>query len=159
MGLQKGPGGEYVFIPPPKNKIYTISEIFIGTLIGGPLAAGYMIGENFKGLELYNQVDWPKQVGAITALVVFGGSVVFSEVVVAVFPVWLVVFLYTIGFTFLAKKIQGQQIRQLILKRRPSYSFWQVLVVGISSLAISLGLIILLKMMAYYFVPFEMGPG
>lgn len=159
VSLQKGPGGEYVFTPAPKGRVYTMSGIFIGTLIGGPLAAGYMIEENFKALELYDQANWPKQAGAIAMLVIFGGSVMFPEGVTVWFPAWLVVSLYTIGSTFLAKKIQGHQIRQLVLKRRQRYSFWQVLVVGVGSLAISLGLIVMLKMMAYYFAPFKMGPG
>ncbi len=32
----------------PKRKIFAQMTIYIGSFIGGPLAAGYMFAENFK---------------------------------------------------------------------------------------------------------------
>jgi hypothetical protein len=39
---------EDIFPDIPKNKLYTDESIRIGTLLGGPLIAGYLIAENIN---------------------------------------------------------------------------------------------------------------
>lgn len=47
---------ENVLQPIPTFKLYKDKAIYLGTFIGGPLVAGYLIAENFKQLGQLGKV-------------------------------------------------------------------------------------------------------
>lgn len=54
-------------------KIYSSKAISGATFLGGPLAAGYLISENFKGLNRHDEGRKSLIIGIITTIILFGG--------------------------------------------------------------------------------------
>ena len=151
--LEKGSDGELVFVPGPKEKVFSVPEIAIGTLIGGPLAGCYMMSENYRAMERLFLVGRTKMIGIIATLLIFGAMVIDPTI-----PRWAVVIGYTLAVPYLAKYIQGDRLRELIARRRGSQPLSEVLRIGFSSLAICIGYAVLLKIFLMIMSPIEVTP-
>ena len=57
----------------PSQKIYKDKEIYVGTFLGGPLVAGYLMANNFKVFGESNKGKRTWMYTIITTIVIFGG--------------------------------------------------------------------------------------
>lgn len=129
------------------EKIYKDREVWVGTLIGGPLVAGYMIARNFK---VFGEPDKARNTWIITALFTVG---VFYMALFAPYldrvPNTLFGLVYA-GITIvLVRLYQGEKIIEHIRAGRQIHSWWQTLGVALLGIVITL---ILYAGAAYWFV-------
>ena len=111
---------EPILSPTTAKRIYSIKGILIGSLLAGPLVAGYMMSSNSSALELKNKTRiWVISVTSficITAL-----AMILPESVPAV------AFIFTnaaLGY-YLALYLQGKEIENHISNGGPKYSGWR----------------------------------
>jgi hypothetical protein len=64
---------------PPSAKIYRERSIWVGAYVGGPLAAGYMLAENFRVFNEPAKARMSWVFAVITTIVVFGGLLLLPD--------------------------------------------------------------------------------
>lgn len=118
------------------NKIYKDRAIWVGTFLGGPLAAGYFIAENFKA---FNDSDKAKKTWIYTiiaTIVVFGGVFLIPDNVKI--PNQIIPIIYTAIAYYLVQHFQGQNISTHINEGGQIHSWWRTITVGIIGLVITI---------------------
>lgn len=123
-------------IQTPTEKIYKDIAIWVGTFLGGPLAAGYLIAENFKA---FNDTDKAKKTwiyAIIATIVVFGGVFLIPDNVKI--PNQIIPLIYTAIAYYLVQHFQGQNISTHINSGGQLHSWWRTIAVGVIGLAITI---------------------
>lgn len=127
---------EILDIQRPTNKIYKDRAIWVGTFLGGPLAAGYLIAENFKA---FNDKDKAKKTwiyAIIATVVVFGGVFLIPENVKI--PNQIIPLIYTAIIYYLVQHFQGQNISAHLNSGGQLFGWWRTITVGLIGLAITI---------------------
>ncbi|WP_426474162.1 hypothetical protein [Chryseobacterium balustinum] len=122
-------------IQTPTEKIYRDRAIWVGTFLSGPLAAGYLIAENFKA---FNDTDKAKKTwiyAIISTIVVFGGVFLIPDNVKILNHI--IPLIYTAIAYYLVQHFQGHNISTHISSGGQLYSWWRTIAVGIIGLAIT----------------------
>ena len=120
----------------PTNKIYKDKAIWVGTFLGGPLAAGYLIAENFKA---FNDTDKAKKTwiyAIIATIIIIGGVFMIPDNVKI--PNQIIPLIYTAIAYYLVQHFQGQNISTHISSGGQLFSWWRTIAVGIIGLAITM---------------------
>jgi hypothetical protein len=120
----------------PTRKIYKDRAIWVGTFLGGPLAAGYLIAENFKA---FNDTDKAKKTwiyAIIATVVVFGGVFLIPENVKI--PNQIIPLIYTAIAYYLVQHYQGQNISAHLNSGGQLFGWWRTIAVGLIGLAITI---------------------
>lgn len=123
---------------------YDDKAIRLGSFIGGPLTAGYLIAKNFTTLNERKKVIRTWLWTVVGAIVAFGIEFLIGEVEM---PIFLIPFLYAIIASFLFRRYQEYDVAQYLDNGGKKYSLWRVLgisVVGLVITVISILCIILL---------------
>lgn len=118
----------------PTEKIYKDRAIWVGTFLGGPLAAGYMIAENFK---TFNDIDKAKKTWIYTiiaTIVIFGGIFLIPDNVKI--PNHVIPLIYTAIAYYLVQHYQGNNISTHLSLGGPLHSWWRTIAVGIIGLVV-----------------------
>jgi hypothetical protein len=76
-------------------KLYSSKAISGATFLGGPLVAGYLIGENFKALDKPNEGRNSLIIGIISTIILFGGIFMVPENMIDKIPTQLIPIVYT----------------------------------------------------------------
>lgn len=128
-----------LFDPSFTHKLYNERSVLIGTFIGGPLVAGYLIAQNFKAL------DQPENAKKTWGFVVLAFAFVFVSAFIPVLDN-LPAFVYSAIFCILAhsasRKFQGKQIAAHQANGGQLYSTSRAVGIGLISFVIMLVLII-----------------
>jgi hypothetical protein len=122
-------------IQTPTEKIFKDRAIWIGSFLGGPLVAGYLIAENFK---VFNETDKAKKTWIytiISTIVVFGGVFLIPENIKI--PNQIIPLIYTGIAYYLVQHFQGQNISTHINSGGELHSWWRTIAVGIIGLIIT----------------------
>jgi hypothetical protein len=114
----------------PARKIYSINAIWIGTFLGGPLSAGYLIAENFKALGQMNKVGPTWMIAIAFTAIIFG--TIFWIPAIEEIPQQIIPLTYTAIAYALAARFQGERIKRFTLESGKVFSMWRA--VGISLL-------------------------
>lgn len=120
----------------PMNKIYKDRAIWVGTFLGGPLAAGYLIAENFKAFNDKDKANKSWIYAIIAAVVVFGGIFLIPENIKI--PNQIIPLIYTAIAYFLVQHFQGQNISAHINSGGQLFGWWRTIAVGLIGLAITI---------------------
>jgi hypothetical protein len=126
---------ENILVAPPNYKLYDDRAVFVGTFIGGPLAAGYLIAENYKNLEERGKVLKTWLFAILATIVIIG--VAFLIPTSSGSPSYILPLLYSWFASYLAKWLQGDRIK---LHRRDMgelYTRWRAALVGLIGLVIT----------------------
>lgn len=117
-------------------KLYSSRAIGGATFLGGPLAAGYMIGENFKALDKPNESRNSLIIGIISTIILFVGIFMVPENIIDKIPRQIIPLIYTgiifgivewkLGGTLKSHKENGNQF----------FSGWRAAGIGFLSLII-----------------------
>lgn len=114
----------------PARKIYSIKAIWLGTFLGGPLSAGYLIAENFKTLGQRNKVGLTWMIAIAVTAMIFGAIFLIPEI--EKIPQQLIPLTYS-GIAYaVAAQSQGKRIKRFISESGSLFSMWRA--VGISLL-------------------------
>ena len=122
-----------------ENPIYKNLHIQLATFFGGPLAATWLIAENFKQLGQNEKIknSW------IWGIAIF---IVFIALVFTIPESWHIpnymIPLICLGLaSVITKKLQGERIQQHILDGGRIYSAWRAIGIGIICLVITVAVI------------------
>ena len=132
---------ENIITPIPEYKLYKDRTIAIGTFLGGPLVAGYLVAENFKHLGEADKVRtaW---VVAIMATVAILGAVFYIPGAQKI-PHYIIPLLYTGIAQFLVQQYQGNAIKEHIAKGGQMYSVWRAVWIGLVGAVILVALVVI----------------
>ncbi len=116
----------------PRQKVYKENAIALGTFLGGPLVAGYLIAENFKA---FNQPEKAKKTWAYTIIatvVIFGSIFLIPDHVKM--PNQIIPLIYTFIAAYLARHYQGKNIAAHLDSGGQLFSWWRAIAIGIIGL-------------------------
>jgi len=131
---------KYIYSQNPTEKIYKDREIWVATLLGGTLAAGYMVAQNFRALGETDKVrkTWIVTIAA-TAFILFAS---FFAPYLDRLPHFLFPLVCAGIIVVLAQMYQGEQIRRHIRAGGRIQSWWKTLGVSFAGLAVTLILLV-----------------
>jgi len=125
--------------PISNQKIYTTKEIRVGTFLGGPLVAGYLLAENFKA---FNEPGKAKNAWIFSILfTVILFSSIFLIPASNKFPEIVLPLIYSWIAYGLAQHYQGASISSYINSGEIAFSWWRL--VGISLLGCAVTVVLL----------------
>ncbi|WP_243471068.1 hypothetical protein [Winogradskyella sp. MH6] len=117
-------------------KLYSSKAISGATFLGGPLAAGYLISENFKALN--NPDDGRKSliIGIVTTIILFGGIFMLPEQIIDKIPRQLIPLIYTGVIWGIVEWKQGDILKAHKENNNTFFSGWRAAGIGLISLLI-----------------------
>jgi hypothetical protein len=122
-------------------KLYSSKAISGATFLGGPLAAGYLIGENFKALDKPNDGRNSLIIGIISTIILFGGIFMIPENLIDKIPQQLIPIAYTGIIWGIVEWKQGDILKSHKENGNSFFSGWRAAGIGfISLLILSIGI-------------------
>jgi hypothetical protein len=111
-------------------KLYSPTQVMVGSFVGGPFASVYMLWMNFRALGEEAQAKWTLIWGAVFVAAVF----LILPMLPANFPNYVLPVIYSLGARLVAERfhLTKQAIRES--GRYIQHSNWNVLGVGIAFL-------------------------
>lgn len=119
-------------------KFYSQKAIGIATFIGGPLAAGYLVRENYLNLNKPNEGKKSLLIGIISTVLLFTGIFMIPESIMDKVPNQIIPAVYTGIIYLIVEKIQGTILNQHKENDNVFYSGWKAAGIGFISLIILL---------------------
>ncbi|MDR6241124.1 hypothetical protein HNQ88_004200 [Aureibacter tunicatorum] len=110
--------------------------IGLATFLGGPLAAGYLIGENFKALNKPNEARNSLIIGIIATILLFTGIFMIPENLIDKIPRQLIPVIYTIIARGIVEWKQGDVLKMHKENGNSFFSGWKAAGIGLISLVI-----------------------
>lgn len=122
--------------PTKDLKFFTAKAIGIATFIGGPVAAGYLIRENYNSLNEPEKGKKALVIGIIATVLIF--TIIFSipERIIDKIPNFIIPAVYTGGVYLIIEKIHGSILKKHEELNNVFYSGWKAAGVGLISLII-----------------------
>jgi len=117
-------------------KLYSSKAISGATFLGGPLAAGYLISENFKSLNRPDERRKSLIIGIITTIILFGGLFLLPEKLVDKIPRQLIPLIYTGIIWGIVEWTQGDILKSHKENGNSFFSGWRAAGIGLISLLI-----------------------
>ncbi|WP_282042686.1 hypothetical protein [Winogradskyella flava] len=117
-------------------KLYSSKAIGGATFLGGPLAAGYMISENFKALDKPDNGRKSLIMGIATTIVLFGGMAMLPERIIDKIPRQLIPLIYTGIIWGIVEWTQGDVLKAHKENGNSFFSGWKAAAIGLISLII-----------------------
>ena len=129
---------ENLLVAPPAFKLYRDKSIYIGTFLGGPLVAGYLIAENFRALGQPDKIrnTW---IIAILATIAILAAALFIPGLEKV-PPYILPLVYTGIAQLIVQRLQGSSIKLHDEKGGSFFSVWRAVLIGIIGVAITIAL-------------------
>lgn len=122
------------------KKIYSERKVWTGTLLGGPLVAGYMIASNFKAFNDPNHAIKTWGYAIIATVIIFGGVLMVPEG--NRLPPQIIPLIYTGIASYLVQRFQGKQLAKHAEEGGKSYNWWRTIAVGLIGLILTIGTLI-----------------
>ncbi len=123
-------------------KLYTQRSISIATYIGGPVAAGWLIRENYRSLGKDDYGKHALFISVIATILIFTAIFSIPEAVIDKIPNYLIPMVYTGIIYFIVEKLQGRDIFMHKENNGEFYSGWKAAGVGAINMVL-LGVVIL----------------
>ncbi len=124
--------------PTENIKLYSPRAIGGATFLGGPLAAGYMIGENYRSLNKQEEGNYSLIIGIISTLLLFIGIFMIPENLIDNIPRQLIPLIYTGIILGIVEWKQGDVLKLHKENGNPFFSGWRAAGIGLISLIIIL---------------------
>ena len=122
-------------------KLYSQKSIGLASFIGGPLAAGYLIKENYKALNQGEKGKKALIISIIATVAIFGTIFLIPESVMDQVPNMVIPAIYTGIIYLIVDKIHGTILNNHDLNNYPFYSGWRAAGIGLISLVILIAII------------------
>jgi len=120
----------------PQRKIYPGKAIWLGSFVGGPLVAGYLIAENFKSIGEKDKVKTTWFFTVLATIVIFGGIFLIPNA--DKIPRQIIPLTYTAIAFFIVQHYQGAKIESHIKSGGKAYNWGRTVVISILGLALTL---------------------
>jgi len=117
-------------------KLYSTRSITLATFLGGPLAAGYLISENFKSLKQTRQARISLITGIVATILLFSGVFLIPEKIVDKIPNQLIP-LISVGLVWaIVEWTHGDILKSHKENSNQFFSGWRAAGIGTISLII-----------------------
>ena len=136
---------ETLLTAPTNYKLYKDQSIYVGTLLGGPLVASFLIAENFKNLGQRKKVKATWAIGVAATVTIFW--IAYSIPSNIKIPNFLIPLVYSVIAQNLVKHFQGKEIKAHLASGGQVYSVWHAVLAGLVGLII---LLVIILGMTYY---------
>ena len=124
----------------PSGKLYKDRSLWVATFFGGPLAAGYILAENFKSL---GKTSTSRNTWIYTILITILLFVaVFNIPDNIPFPNQIIPIISILVANWILTNSQGKQINRHVEAGGEVYSTWRGLLIGVICLLITLTVVI-----------------
>lgn len=127
-----------------QSKIFTIESISLGTFLGGPLAAGYLVYANLKTLDEPQKALKALWMGIIGTLILFGSILFIPESISSKIPNQVIPFAYTLAIYYWCKQHLDLKIKRHLENGGLKASGWKAAGIGLVCLLISFVYILIL---------------
>jgi hypothetical protein len=128
---------ENILTAPPEYKLYRDRAIYLATFLGGPLVAGYLIGENYRNLG-EKKLVWRTWIFAFIATVlIFAMATHLPESLNH--SSYIIPILYAGMTQYLVKRLQGTQLAIHEQNGGQFYSVWRAVLASLIGLALIIG--------------------
>ncbi|WP_188360740.1 hypothetical protein [Flavobacterium orientale] len=117
-------------------KLYSSRAIGLATFLGGPLAAGYLIGENYKVIDKPTEGRNSLVLGIVFTVLLFGALFMIPENTIDKIPKQLIPLLYTGIILGIVEWKQGDMLKAHKENNNPFFSGWRAAGVGFVSLLV-----------------------
>ncbi|MGV6829835.1 MAG: hypothetical protein ACWA45_10625 [Flavobacteriales bacterium] len=117
-------------------KLYSSKAISGATFLGGPLAAGYLIGENFKAIDKQTEGRNSLIIGIISTIILFGGIFMIPENIIDKIPRQLIPLIYTGIIWGIVEWKQGDILKAHKENNNSFFSGWRAAGIGFISILI-----------------------
>lgn len=130
----------------PQEKLYDQQTIMIATLLGGPLAAGYLLYKN------YNRMDEPEEAknslvwAFLIMAVLFGSLIMLPEATLDKIPNFVIPWASAGAAYYVANKLQGEVLAYHKAQGGAFYSRWNAVWLGILAAVTTMVLLLPLAM-------------
>ena len=121
-----------------KLRFYSQRAIVIATYFGGPLAAGYLVRQNFINLGKEDYGKYALIIGIISTLLIFAGIFSIPENIIDKIPNALIPGIYTLIIYFIIEKLIGKELKEHKKNNGEFYSAWKATGIGAISMVILL---------------------
>lgn len=122
---------------PTKNvTFYSQKAIGIATFIGGPMAAGYLIRENYFALNKPDNGNKAFLISIIATFILFGGIFIIPDNIIEKIPNQILPLAYTGIIYLIVEKIHGTILKDHEKKENKFFSAWKAAGIGFISLMI-----------------------
>lgn len=125
---------------PPSYKLYKDRPIYIGTFLGGPLVAGYLMAENYRHLGQQDKAKAAWVISIISTFALF--AVIFFVPGIENVPRYIIPIAYALIARYLVQKLQGSDIKKHIENGGQTYTVWRAVWIGFVGVIILLALLI-----------------
>lgn len=115
-------------------KFYSQRAISIATFLGGPLAAGYLVRENYLSLNKPDEAKKAFVYGLLATVAVFGFIFMMPESIMEKVPNQIVPLIYTVIIYYIVEQTQGETLNLHKELGNEFYSGWKAAGVGFVSL-------------------------
>lgn len=114
-------------------KLYSNNAISIATFLGGPLAAGYLIGKNFKALDKPDEARKSIILGVVVTIILLGTLFFLPEEIMDKLPNQFLPVIYTGIVWGIVNWKQGEILKIHKQNNNPFYSGWKAAGIGFTS--------------------------
>ncbi|QEM07614.1 hypothetical protein DIU31_030465 [Mucilaginibacter rubeus] len=128
-----------------KPKIYTLNSIRVATFIFGPLAAGYLVSQNYKAFNEKDKSTTTWIIAVVALIAIIGLAVITSNT--ERFPRFIFPLAYAWGTFLLVQKFQGEQMKEHFATGGEIFTIWRALLAGLICLIVTLAAIFLILLM------------
>jgi hypothetical protein len=126
----------------PEYKLYNNKSIYIGTVLGGPLVAGYFAAENFKklGKPIQARNSWAVAVAA--TIIIFAAAIYIPGL--ENIPSYIIPLIYTGIAQIVIGKYQGEAFKAHQAENGKFYTPWRGLWIGLIGAVILITIVFIL---------------
>jgi hypothetical protein len=128
-----------------KPKIYTLNSIRVATFIFGPLAAGYLVSQNYKAFNQKEKATTTLIIAVVALIAIIGLAIITSNT--KRFPRFVFPLAYAWGTFLLVQKFQGEQTKEHFASGGKTFTIWRALLAGLICLIVTLAAIFLILLM------------
>jgi len=128
--------------PKPQSKVFKNRAIWIGTFLGGPLVAGYLIAENFKSFGESEKVKTTWAYTIVASMIIFAIGYALKNdgnLTGIIFTL-----IYTGCASTIARMLQENQINEHIQNGGEIYSNWRAALAGLVGFIVTVAIVVLI---------------
>jgi len=119
-----------------KLRYYSQRAITIATYFGGPLAAGYLVRQNFINLGKKDYGKYALIIGIISTMLIIASVMAIPEHITDMIPRALIPAVYTLIIYFVIEKLIGKELNEHKKNNGEFYSAWKATGIGAICLVI-----------------------
>lgn len=123
---------EDLFDPIPGIKLYRESAVRVGTFLGGPIIAGYLLAENYKVLGEPGKMRTTWAYSILATVLIYGAVFLIPEI--EKIPNYIIPLVYSVIASLIFQKYQGNQLKNHIEKGGQLYTIWRAVLIGLIGL-------------------------